>query len=326
VTPSGPMQWPSAGGPWFGYHMPSQTFPGIEAEGLFERIAANVVAAEKAGFDLVTVMDHFQQIPPVGQSDEPMLEAYSLLGALAARTERVRLGTMVTGVTYRNPALVAKSVTTLDVMSRGRAICGLGAAWYEEEHAALGYEFPAVPERMDRLDEALQVCRLMFTEERPSFEGRHYRLDGALNRPQPIQAGGPPILVGGSGERRTLRLVARHADLANWFGPPDELRHKTEVLARHCEEIERDPASVVRTVLLTVIPVQSPSDAAPMLERLSPERRALAVVGTPEHIAEQLSAYVDLGFGGLILRNQAMLDPEAIGLAGEALSLMRPGR
>ncbi len=323
MTDSQHAIWPGPDGVLFGYHMPSQTFPGVPPDGLFERIAANVDAAERAGFDLVTVMDHFYQIPPVGRAEEPMLEAFSLLGALAARTRRVRLGTMVTGVTYRNPALVAKAVTTLDVISRGRAICGLGAAWFDVEHQGYGFTFPPIGERMDRLEEALQICRALFTREHATVAGRHYRVDQALNRPTPIQPGGPPILVGGSGERRTLRLVARYADLANWFGSIDELRHKTEVLERHCAEIGRDPSEIVRTVLLTVIVRRTRAEAEPILERLPADRRALAVVGTPEEVADGLQPYLDLGFRGMIMRNPTLLEPEAIELAGEVIAGVR---
>lgn len=321
---AGPSAGPALSGPLFGYHMPNQTFPGVAPEALFERIAANAVAAEAAGFDLVTVMDHFHQIPGVGRPEEPMLEAYTLLGALAARTRRVRLGTMVTGVTYRNPALLAKAVTALDVVSGGRAVCGLGAAWYEEEHAALGYEFPPVGERMDRLDEALQVCRLMFSQDRASFDGRYYRLDGALNSPRPIQPGGPPILIGGGGERRTLRLVAKYADLSNWFGPLDELRHKGEVLERHCAEVGRDPAQIVRTVSLTVIVSESPAETASIGQRLGPERRVQVIVGSAAEVAERLDAYRAVGIGGFMLRNVGLPDPEALSRAAELITLLRP--
>lgn len=307
----------------FGYHMPNLTFPDAPPDELFDRIAANVQAAEAAGFDLVTVMDHFQQIPGVGREDEPMLEAYATLGALAARTSRVRLGAMVTGVTYRNPALVAKAVTTLDVISKGRALLGIGAAWHEAEHQALGFEFPAIKERMDRLEEALQICRLMFTEERPSFAGRHYRIHRALNTPRPIQAGGPPILVGGGGERRTLRIVAKYADMSNWFGPLDELRHKVEVLERHCAEIGRDPTTILRTVMAPVVLVADHGNDAAVMERIAPERRAATTVATPDEAVDFLQPYLDLGFRGFILRNPGMMDPDVIGLAGEMISLMR---
>jgi len=179
--------------PWFGLHLPLYTFPDSPPEGLFDRVVEQAHAAEEAGFSLVSVMDHLYQIPGVGQPSDPMLEAWSTLAALARETSRVRLGTVVTGVTYRNPAMLAKTATTLDVISGGRAILGLGAAWNEVEHAGYGYDFPPISERMDRLDEALTIIRAMFHEDRPSFAGRHYRIEEALNVPRPIRAGGPRV-------------------------------------------------------------------------------------------------------------------------------------
>src|ERR1700736_1313316 len=218
-----------AGMPFFGYHMPSYTFAARTDE-LFDHTVELARSAESAGFELLTVMDHFYQITPIGPEEEPMLEAYTTLGALARETTRVRLATLVTGVTYRNPALVAKMVTTLDVISKGRMICGIGAAWNESEHLGYGFPFPPIRERMDRLDEALSIIKLMFTQERPSFEGKHYRIERALNSPRPIQEGGPKILIGGVGEKRTLRLLARHGDIGHWFGMThEELRRKQEI-------------------------------------------------------------------------------------------------
>jgi F420-dependent oxidoreductase-like protein len=308
---------------FFGYHMPSFTFPGIRDEDRFEHLAGLVGAAEDAGFDLVTVMDHFYQIGVHGSEEEPMLEAYATLSALAARTRRVKLGAMVTGVTYRNPALLAKQVTTLDTISKGRAVLGLGAAWNEVEHAGYGFEFPPIGERLSRLDEALQVCRLMFTEARPSFHGRYYRLDEALNVPRPIQAGGPPILIGGSGERRTLRLVARYGDMSNWWGSLDELRHYSAVLDRHCEAEGRDPSTIVRTIMSPVVLVAGPRDADAVLARLAPERRAQTRAVTPQEAVEVLAPYRQAGFDAFIFRNTTMMTVEAIGLAGELIRLMR---
>jgi F420-dependent oxidoreductase-like protein len=307
----------------FGYHMPSQTFPEASTTDLFDRIAANVVAAESAGFDLVTVMDHFYQISGIGQEDEPMLEAYTLLGALAARTSRVHLGCMVTGVTYRNPAVLAEQVTTLDAISKGRAVLGLGAAWNESEHIGLGWAFPPVGERMDRLEEAVQICRLMFTEERPTFNGQHYRIQGALNSPRPVQEGGPPIMIGGSGERRTLRIVARYADISNWFGPLDELRHKGEVLDGYCAEIGRDPASILRTVMIPIILVPDHREDEAVLATLTPERRAATATATPHEAVERLQPYLDLGFRGFFFRNPGMMEPDRIALAKETIEAVQ---
>src|SRR5437762_11228983 len=222
--------------PLFGYHMPTYTFRGVPPERLFDRAAELAKAAEDSGFGLITVMDHFYQIQGVGPETDEMLEAYSTLAALSQRTSKAMLGALVTGVTYRNPAVLAKVVTTLDVISGGRAVLGLGAAWNEDEHRGYGFDFPPVGERMDRLDEALTICRAMFSEDRPSFEGRYYRIDRALNCPRPLQPGGPKIIVGGGGEQRTLKIAAKHADMTHWFplGLP-ALQHKNEVLERHCE-------------------------------------------------------------------------------------------
>src|SRR5690348_1331980 len=235
----------------FGFHMPSFSFPGVPQDRLFDRVVQNAKAAEKAGFDLVTVMDHFYQIRGVGPETEPMMEAYATLSALATQTSKVKLGTLVTGVTYRNPALLAKQVTTLDVISKGRAILGIGAAWNEDEHAGYGIEFPPIARRMDRLEEAVTIAKLMFTEERPSFEGKFYRIDRALNVPRPVQKGGPKILIGGGGEKRTLRILARHGDIGHWFGGPlEDLKRKREVFEQHCAEVGRNPADV--TILLGI--------------------------------------------------------------------------
>ncbi len=226
-----------------GLQIPNFTFGTPDGQ-LFEQVVDRAVAAEESGFDSVWVMDHFFQLPALGGPSQPMLEAYTLLGAIGARTRRVRLGTLVTGVTYRNPALLAKTVTTLDVISGGRAILGIGAAWYDVEHEGLGVDFPSDGDRLDRLEEAVQICRAMFRGERPSFAGRYFRTDAAWNVPPPLQPGGPPILIGGGGEKRTLRLVARYADFCNVIGDLSTIRRKVDVLRRHCESEGRDPAEI----------------------------------------------------------------------------------
>jgi F420-dependent oxidoreductase-like protein len=309
---------------FFGYHMPNYSFAGVPADRLFQRVAENAKAAEAAGFDLVTVMDHFYQIRGVGPETEPMLEAYPTLGALATQTSRVKLGTLVTGVTYRNPALLAKTVTTLDVISGGRAIMGIGAAWNDSEHSGYGIEFPPIGERMDRLDEALTIIKLMFTAERPSFEGKHYRIDRALNMPRPIQPGGPKILVGGGGEKRTLRLLARHGDIGHWFGAPvEDLKRKKEIFERHCEVEGRDPSTVLLTVGANVILVENERDEKAVMERIPAERRSMMTAATPAQAADMLGKYVDAGFGGFTLSNQALPNKESIAMAGELIKLVR---
>jgi len=195
-----------------GFQIPNYTFPGVTDGKLFDHVGILASTAERAGFDSVFVMDHFYQLPSIGPRTDPMLEGYTVLAGIAARTNKIRLGTLVTGVTYRNPAFLAKVVTTLDIVSSGRAILGLGAAWNEDEHRGYGYEFPPVGERISRLEEALQICRAMFREEAPTFDGRYYRIEGALNFPRPIQPNGPPIMIGGGGEKVTLDELLRRSD------------------------------------------------------------------------------------------------------------------
>ncbi len=308
---------------YFGYHMPSFSFPEVPDGELFDHVAGLAQAAEAAGFDHVTVMDHFYQIHTVGPETEPMLEAYTTLGGLAARTTRIRLGTLVTGVTYRNPALVAKMATTLDVISSGRVILGIGAAWNEDEHIGYGFEFPPVGERMDRLDEALRIAKLMFSEERPSFDGRFYRIDRALNRPRPIQPGGPKILVGGVGERRTLRLVARYGDISNFFAlPPDDLKRKLQVLERHCEAEGRDPSTILKTVMAPFTLVRDEREARAVTDRLPAGAPAMARPATPEQAVQILGGYLDAGFQGFTFRNPNLSTPELLGLAGDLKKML----
>ena len=307
--------------------MPNFTFPGLPREGLFGRVVENAKAAEAAGFDLVTVMDHFYQIGPIGPETEPMLEAYTTLAALAANTSRVQLGTLVTGVTYRNPALLAKMVTTIDVISKGRAVMGIGAAWNESEHVGYGFQFPPIGERMDRLDEALTIIKLMFTEERPSFEGKHYRIDRAINSPRPIQPGGPKILVGGGGEKRTLRLLARHGDIGHWFGGPvEDLKRKKEIFERHCEAEGRDPSTVLLTVGVNVVLVENERDAKAILDRIPEQRRPMVIAATVPRAAEMLGVYTKAGFGGFTMSNQTLPTTESIAMAGELIKLVRGAR
>lgn len=309
--------------PWFGLHLPRYTFPDASPAQLFDSVVEQVQAAEGAGFSTVTVMDHLYQIPGVGPITDPMLEGWSVLAALARETSRVRLGTLVTGVTYRNPALLAKTATTLDVISGGRALFGLGAAWNDVEHDGYGFEFPPVRERMDRLDEALTIVRAMFTEERPSFEGRFYRIREALNEPRPIQPGGPPILVGGGGEQRTLRIAARHADLTHWFAIGIEpLRRKTEILERYCAEIGRDPASIERTMGAPVIVAANDAEAQAFLERMPEDRRPFAQVGTVQQVAGAMRPYLDAGFTGFTFNNSLYRTPDQIARLGELLALI----
>ena len=308
---------------FFSYHMPSFTFSDRPEGELFGRVIELAQAAEKAGFDMVTVMDHFYQIGPAGAEEEPMLEGYAALSALAMKTDRVLLGTMVSGVTYRNPAMLAKTVTTLDVISKGRAVLGLGAAWNESEHQGYGFDFPGIGEREDRLEEALTIAKAMFTEERPSFEGKYYRIDRALNRPRPVRPGGPKILVGGGGEKRTLRTAARFADITNWFGSFEEAAPKLAILDRHCEAIGRDPSEILRTVTVGLVPVRTEAERARVLERIPQQYRAMARPALIDEAADILRRYVDAGFGGFLFRNVVVRTPEEIATVGELMKTMR---
>jgi alkanesulfonate monooxygenase SsuD/methylene tetrahydromethanopterin reductase-like flavin-dependent oxidoreductase (luciferase family) len=231
---------------------------------------------------------------------------------------------MVTGVTYRNPAILAKVATTLDVISKGRAVLGIGAAWNESEHAGYGFEFPPIGEREDRLEEALTICKAMFTQERPSFEGRYYRIERALNRPRPVQAGGPRIMVGGGGEKRTLKAAARFADITNWFGNLEEAAAKLAVLDRHCEAIGRDPAEITRTVAVPIVPVAREADKARVLDAIAVERRSQFKPVLVDEGAEFLRGYLDAGFDGFTFRDVAIRTPEAVALVGELIATVRP--
>jgi F420-dependent oxidoreductase-like protein len=223
-------------------------------------LAATARAADQGGAALFTVMDHYFQMEHYGGPSEPMLEAYSALGFVAGQTERIRLGVLVTGVSYRHPGLLAKIVTGLDVLSEGRAQLGIGAGWYEREHVGLVVPFPSTSERFERLEETLQICARMWSEHDGAFEGRHYRLAETVCVPAPLQRsgrlGGPPVMIGGSGERKTLRLVAQYADATNLFGEGGaQIAHKLEVLRRHCDEIGRDYDSIHKTAMGGLDPV-----------------------------------------------------------------------
>jgi F420-dependent oxidoreductase-like protein len=306
----------------FGIQLPN--FSGPDSAALFEHVAGLATAAEDSGFDSVWVMDHFFQLPPLGGPDQPMLEAYTLLGALAARTHRVQLGTLVTGVTYRNPSILAKIVTTLDVISGGRAILGIGGAWYDVEHQGLGVSFPSAPVRLDMLEEAVQICRAMFTGDDVSFAGRHYRIDHARNLPRPVQPDGPRIMIGGGGEKRTLRLVAKYADQCNVTGNVATLARKIEILHRHCADVGRDPAEVGVTWMTPLILTTSSQNTAEVKQMLaaaaSPEETAGFTVGEPHEIPELIAGHIEAGADEVIF-SFAFADPAGIAAVGKAFGL-----
>lgn len=242
-----------------GIHYANFSHPGWDQR-LADRLTETARVADQGGASLLTVMDHWFQMEDLGGPAEPMLEGYTTLGYLAAVTERVRLSLLVTGTTYRHPGLLAKTVTTLDVLSRGRAMLGIGAAWYDREHRGLGVPFPPLTERFERLEEALEVCLQMWSDDDGPYDGAHYRLAETVNVPPSVQRPHPPILIGGSGERKTLRLVAQHADACNLFtgeGVPG-VAHKLDVLRRHCDDLGRDYDAIRKTILWFGDPVGDP--------------------------------------------------------------------
>ena len=316
--------------------IPNFTYPDTTPAQLFGRVATSAREAEAAGFDAVFVMDHFYQLPMLGPPQAEMLEAYPLLGGLAVATTRVRLGTLVSGNTYRNPAHLAKIVTTLDIVSRGRAILGVGAGWFEPEHRGYGFDFPPVGERLSRLEEALAIIRGMLRGERPTFEGRFYRTHEALNVPAPVQAGGPAILIGGTGEQRTLRLAARYADESNWTCPPEEFARKLEALEKHCAAVGRKRSEINVTWLGSLLVADTMEEAEALRAdylrargmdwaTLPPEIRdrigAALVIGDPDTVGEFVERRVTgQGLDGIIVNMPANgHDPEAVQLAARTL-------
>jgi F420-dependent oxidoreductase-like protein len=305
-------------------HITSCDYPDVPAEGLFEHLAEMATTAEDNGFSSLSVMDHLHQIPVIGPPERAMLEGTAALAALAARTRRASLGLLVGGVTYRNPAILAKLTTTIDVISGGRAVFGIGAAWFEDEHNAYGVRFPPLKERFERLEDALRIARAMFTQEKATVEGTHHRVDEVMNNPRPLR-GDIPILVGGSGERKTLRLVARYADGCNLFGDVDRVRHLLGVLERHCEDVGRDPAEITKTRMASVIVAPTHEQARRKLEAAAAagmprQRLEASLIGDPDSVAEQAQAYADAGIEGLTITLPDLYDLETIALTGRALA------
>jgi F420-dependent oxidoreductase-like protein len=287
---------------------------GTDVKQLFPSVIAQAHEAESAGFDSVFVMDHFYQLPTLGSPDQPMLEAYTALGALATATERVQLGALVTGNTYRNPTLLAKVITTLDVASAGRAILGVGAGWFELEHRQLGFEFGTFTDRFKRLEEALQILDPMIKGERSTFSGDWYTTESAIAEPRYRDR--IPVLIGGGGEKKTFSIAARYADHLNIVAGFDELPGKLDALAKRCDEAGRDPSTLETSMLLTVmVDENAKPDQIPL------EMRERMLVGSPDYIAEQVQAKVlGAGVDSVIINLAAHgYTPGVITTAAEAL-------
>jgi F420-dependent oxidoreductase-like protein len=298
-----------------GLQIPNFSY-GTGVPDLFPTVIAQAQEAEAAGFDSVFVMDHFYQLPGLGTPDQPMLEAYTALGALATATERVQLGTLVTGNTYRNPTLLAKAITTLDVVSQGRAILGIGTGWFELEHDSLGYEFGTFTDRFNKLGEALEIILPMLKGERPTVDGKYYKTVEAMAEPRFRDH--IPLMIGGSGEKKTIPLAVKHFDHLNVIAGFDELPRKLAVVKERCEDIGRDPATLETSMLvIAIIDDNVTEDVIPL------DFKQQAVFGSAEQVAEQIKTKVlDAGITGVILSPVTSLNgyqPGGVTAVGEAL-------
>ncbi|MGH9272100.1 MAG: LLM class F420-dependent oxidoreductase [Ilumatobacteraceae bacterium] len=297
-----------------GYQIPNFTYPDTSPAELFDVIARQAREADESSFDTVLVMDHFFQLPMLGAPDENMLECYSLLSALARETSVVRLGALVTGNTYRNPAVLAKTVTTLDIVSGGRAQLGIGAGWFELEHDAFGIEFGTFTDRFEKLEEALQVIIPLLRGERVTFAGDRYQIRDAFNSPAPLS--GIPVMIGGGGERKTLRMVAQYADESNLIAEAKEIPRKLEALDRHCAELGRDRRAITvswqRNVCIAPTMEEANADLTAYLatrgmdlQAMSDQERgainSMIVVGDPDTVGESLAADLTVGVDGFTI-------------------------
>ena len=274
--------------PRFGLQIPWFSWPGAP-ENQRDVLADAARAAEEAGFSSLWVMDHFFQLPMIGEATMDMHEGYTTLAYLAAVTERITLGTLVTGVTYRHPGLLVKEVTTLDVLSGGRAWLGIGAAWFEREHVGLGVPFPPLRDRFEMLEEAVQIANQMWSDDNGPYKGKHYTLDETICSPQPLSRPRPPIMIGGGGEKKTLRLVAKYADACNVAGNAQEIAHKFDVLRRHCDDVGRDYDEIERTVMTIAPPGEAAIDPAKAL--IDAGAQHVIFSGLPVHKPEVIAAF-----------------------------------
>ena len=308
-----------------GYQIPNFTYPGDGA--IFPQIVAQAKAAEEAGFDRLFVMDHFYQLPGIGDPHDPMFEAYTLLGALAQHTESINLSALVTGNTYRNPAILAKTITTLDHVSGGRAQLGIGSGWFELEHDAYGIPFNSFSERFEKLEEALQIIVPMLKDERPTFSGTHYNVTDAINQPAPVSK--IPIMIGGSGEKKTLRMVAQYADESNLTCQPEEIPRKLDALAAHCERLGRDRSEIKVTKLVMGVIGRTMEEAEKSIDdflalhgwpaEMADMYKAMATMGDADTFGEEIQKLIDAGLDGVTLNLVPNgHDVEMVALAAES--------
>jgi F420-dependent oxidoreductase-like protein len=291
----------------FGLQHPCFTYDG-SGNAIFETVKEKAQYAEEHGFDGFFLMDHFLQIPYVGAIDEPMLEGWTTISALTQVTSKIKLGTLVTGNIYRNPALLAKMAANVDLMSRGRLILGIGAGWFEEEANAYDIPFYTVSERGKRLEESVQIIKGMWTNPKGfTFQGNYYKVNNALCLPETIQKPHPPIMIGGGGEKQTLRTVAKYADACNLFGGPKTIKTKLEVLKKHCSEVDRDYDEILKTTLTTVVIAEDKETLAGALAEVrepdvsDDELDEIVLYGTPDMLAAKIEERMQVGIQYLIV-------------------------
>src|ERR671921_604330 len=307
----------------FGLQHPNYNFDydGRDASQIIDSLKNLATRAENLGFDSFWVMDHFHQISTVGKKEDPMLEGWTTISVLSGVTSRIKLGTLVTGIIYRHPSVLAKMGATLDVLSNGRLFMGIGAAWNQEESLAYGIPFFPNKERLVRLEEAIQIIRKMWTEEEPAatFNGKYYQINNAYCNPKPIQKPSPSILVGGSGERKTLKIVAKYADACNLFGSSETIKRKLDVLKEHCKSVGRDYDSILKTKLDLVVIDDSEEIARKRAQQFYkgiPEQqirdREFAIYGTREDVSRQIELLEEAGIQYLILHFEPSRELEAL--------------
>jgi F420-dependent oxidoreductase-like protein len=303
----------------FGLQHPNYSFDYInhDTSQIVVSLSNLVTRAEMLGFDSFWVMDHFHQIPIVGKPEEPMLESWTTISVLAGVTSKIKLGTMMTGIIYRHPSILAKIGATLDVLSKGRLFMGIGAAWNEEESLAYGIPFPSIKERFVRLEEAIQIIRKMWTDEpSSSFNGKYYQIKNAYCNPKPVQKPSPPIMIGGSGERQTLRIVAKYADACNLFGSAETVKRKLSILKEHCRNVGRDYESILKTKLGVVVIDDDEETARKRLQQIIkvPEEQIdeFAIYGSPEDVLKQKESLEEAGIQYLIVDLDPSKELEAL--------------
>ena len=310
-----------------GYQIPNFTIPGANSHQIFQNVIAQAKAAEDAGFDTVYVMDHFYQLPGLGAPEEPMFECYTLLSAIAQHTSRIQLSSLVTGNTYRNPTLLAKIITALDIVSNGRAKLGIGAGWFELEHNSLGFEFGTFTDRFEKLEEALQIIIPMLRGDKANLQGKHYQVVDAMNFPAPVSR--IPIMIGGNGEKKTLRMVAQYADESDLAGGPiEDIARKLEVLDEHCARLGRNRSDIKVSKLQMVCVAPTMEEAHQDLVEIAQAKgwstelvemmKAVLIYGDPDTVGEKLLVALNTGIDGLSINLPANgHKTERIALLGE---------